>query len=218
MKKSLIIISCILLSSNIAYSESINVKVETKIYLVPNNERYLEIKNQKMLHAIAERQWITQNEKCVVDIFNDYDLIEKEFIKKGLYKETVETLEYYDHHSSSRVNRLLGFAYFKLGDYINAIKNYNYYIKSNKVINPLIYYERGLARFKINDYSGAIEDYNFAVKNGLPVDDTFLTGEKIFDYTRTEHKSFNNNLDIKINSFLYSITFKLVIITTRKLL
>lgn len=199
MKKYLILLSCLLCSINSAYSDNINIKVETKIYSVPNDERYLEINNQKMLKAISERQWVAQNEKSFCP---DYDRIEKELIKKGDYKTAIYILEKNKNNcycDQNRVYRLLGYIYYKQGDYINAIKNYNLFIQASKTINPLIYYERGLVRFQIMDYTGALEDYNFAIKNGLPLNDTFITGETIFDYTKLTRKNIDKDLNMKIN-------------------
>lgn len=200
MKRILIVLGCTLLFNNIAYSQDININVKTEIYSVPNDERYLEIKNQKMLKAVAERQWVTQNEGSFCP---NYDKIEKELIGKGQYKTAISVLEKNKNNTycnRGQANRLLGYAYYKIDDFTNSIKNYNLFLNSSSVINPLVYYERGLSRLKVGDYLGAKEDYNIAIKNRLPLDDKLISGEKTFDYTK-QGQQYTNNSDIQINDF-----------------
>jgi len=199
MKKWLLLFSCIILGTDLTYADNIIIKVENKIY-----SEQIEINfDEKMLRAIGERHWVMQNEKETNNIYKNYDQIEN-VIKKEQYKTVISELEKQRYHSDyNKAHRLLAFAYFKLGDYINAIKNYNLCIKNNDIINPLIYYERGFARFKINDYTGALKDYSFAKNNGLKMNEKLITGETISDYTKFSQAIINKEQNLKINDYFF---------------
>lgn len=147
-----------------------------------------------MMKGIAERQWATQNEKCV-EQKNYYNIGLKQFTD-GKYDDCIKSLElevkFYRNHTNTY--HLMGLAYLKNHDYINAIKYFNIAINKYKLDIAQIYYARGLARYYIKDYEGAIEDFNISEKKGLNLNETKIVTNEFIDYKYIINSKSNKEL------------------------
>ena len=167
-------------------NEKIIIDVDVNIHLQPL-EMYIDGNDIPMMKKISGRQWEIQNQKYIKE---DYIKLSKNAILEGNYKKALQYasigLEYVAplNNNFGDFYRIIGFAYFKQGDYIKSLKNYNIAIENYKLNNADIYYERGLVRNKICDYYGAKEDYNKSIKLDLQTNGFMINGEKKFDYTQ----------------------------------
>lgn len=187
-------------------------KLELKIFLallflIIGNQAYCDILIQvdiypyyyemdsydiPMMKGIAEREWALQNEKGVEQ--KDYYNIGLKQFSAAKYDDCIKSLElaktYYGN--KDHIYHLMGLAYLKKQDYINAIKCFNIAINVYKLETSQIYYERGLARYYIKDYEGAIEDFKISEDKGLNPNETKIVTKEFLDY-----KTIINNTDYK---------------------
>ena len=92
-------------------------------------------------------------------------------------------------NTESFLNR--GLAYYKLGNYVNAIADYNQVIKL-KPIDFRAYYNRALAKSESQHYQEAISDYNQTLSL-MPVQDTFQLAQ-VYNDRGTNRLMLKDNL------------------------
>lgn len=193
------LISFILIGINYPVLADGKTKIEVNVYMqLQPIERNLNTKEIKMMKSIAERQWSIQNEKGIEQ--KDYYNIGLKQFSDGKYDDCIKSLklelEFYGNHTYTYY--LMGLAYLKKQDYINAIEYFNIAINKYRLDIAQIYYARGLARYYIKDYEGAIEDFNISEKKRLNLNETKIVTNEFIDY--------KNIINGASNKELYSLT------------
>jgi len=184
LKTAILLFICSQTVMPVLSADTITIDINIQIQPI---EMFIDGSDIPMMKKIAERQWTIQNEKYIRE---NYLQLSKNAILEKNYKKAIQYasigLEYVAplNNSFGEFYKLIGFAFLKNNDYVQAIKNYNIAINNYKLNDSSIYYERGLARYYIDDLQGALKDFNRAIGLGLKNGDILMNGDKIYDYTK----------------------------------
>jgi len=147
--------------------------------------------NQRLKEELKKLEGKTQEEKQEEYLQNTGGLSAVEWLKRGIllsfdsgnYNAAVDAFTKAIELDPRLINAysFRGNAYFNLGDYKQAIRDYNKAIK----LSPLdreyayIYYNRGNVYYMLGDHQQAIRDYKIAARLGLRDAQNFLRTRRI---------------------------------------